>query len=454
MRYELAIIGAGAAGFAAAIKANELEAETLLVNSGLPLGGTCVNVGCMPTKHLLGVAEALHRARRYCFLEADFGRIMREKERIISELREEKYEKVLNSLSFVDFARGRARVEDEHTLSVEGERHRAEKIIIATGASPAVPPVEGISVVDYLTNLSALALAALPESLLILGGGPQGVEFAQIFARLGAEVTLLNRGERILRREEPELARMLQGYLEEEGIRVVNSASAVKVEQGREVVVRAEVEGKPRTFYAEKLLLATGRKPNVPEGAERYIKLGKRGEVLVDSYMRAGRSFFAAGDVTGEPMLETVAAREGMVAATNALSQEKLEMDYSLVPHAVFTSPALAGIGMTDEQALARGIRCRCNTVPLALVPRARASGEARGAVKMVVEEGGKILGVHVLGDRADDIIHEAVMILKNRMSVDDVIETLHVFPTLSEAVKLAAQSFRRDITRMSCCVE
>ena len=454
MKYELVVIGAGAAGFAAAIKANELEAETLLINAGLPLGGTCVNVGCLPTKHLLGVAEALHRAKRYCSLEVDFGKIMKEKERIISQLREEKYEKVLNSLSFVDFVQGRAIVEDEHTLSVEGERYKAEKVLIATGSSPAVPPVEGISSVDYLTNLSALALETLPESLIILGGGPQGVEFAQIFARRGSEVTLLNRGERILRREEPELAQMLQGYLEEEGIKIVNSSTAVKVEQDTEVVIKAKVNGEIKIIRAEKLLLATGRKPNVPKGAEKYVKLGKRGEVIVDKHMRAGKNFFAAGDVTGEPMLETVAAREGMVAATNALSGQKLAMDYSLVPHAVFTSPTLAGVGLTDEQALGRGIRCSCNTVPFTLVPRARANGEMRGAIKMVVEEGGRILGVHVLADRADDIVHEALMILKNRMSIDEVIDTLHVFPTLSEAVKLAAQSFKRDITRMSCCVE
>jgi mercuric reductase len=171
--------------------------------------------------------------------------------------------------------------------------------------------------------------------------------------------------------------------------------------------------------------------------------------------MRASGNTFAAGDVTGEPMLETVAAREGMVAANNALSEEKIEMDYRVVPHAVFTDPQLAGVGLTDDQAIKRGIACRCNTVAMELVPKALAIGDTRGAVKMVVDtKTQEIIGVHILSANAADLIHEAVMIVKNRMKVDEVIETLHVFPTLSEAIKIVAQSFRRDVAKMSCCVE
>ena len=185
------------------------------------------------------------------------------------------------------------------------------------------------------------------------------------------------------------------------------------------------------------------------------VTLGRRGEIIVDEEMRASENVWAAGDVTGEPMLETVAAREGMIAANNALSENKKRMDYRVVPHAIFTDPQLAGVGLTDEQAQKKGISCRCNTVPMELVPKAQAIGDTRGAIKVVINnKTQEIVGVHILAPGAADLIHEAVMIIRNRMTVDQVIDTLHIFPTLSEAVKIAAQSFRRDITKMSCCVE
>ena len=460
MKYDLVILGGGAAGFSAAIRANELEAEALLVNnSAVGIGGTCVNVGCLPTKHLLHVAEVIHRAKKLCpSFSFSFREIIEEKDRVIEKLREEKYGRVLKELSHVDFIEGNARFLGNGEVEVEGEVFKGKSFVVATGSSPSVPSIKGIGEVDFLTNTEALSLKELPESMIIMGGGALGIEFAQIFSRLGTEVTLLQRGERILKREEPELAELLQGYLKEEGIQVFTGAQVRDVSRmGKSKVVRASIGGKERSFEAEQLLLATGRKPNTQNlGLEKLgVRLGKRGEVIVDEHMRAGELTFAAGDVTGEPMLETVAAREGMVAAHNALAEEKIKMDYRITPHAVFTSPALAGVGLTDEQAVKMGIKCRCNLVPMKLVPKAQAIGDTRGAIKMVVDTATQeVIGVHILSANAADLIHEAVMILKGRMSVDDVINTLHVFPTLSEGIKLAAQSFRRDITRMSCCVE
>jgi mercuric reductase len=185
------------------------------------------------------------------------------------------------------------------------------------------------------------------------------------------------------------------------------------------------------------------------------VKLGKKGEVLVNDEMQAAENVWAAGDVTDEPMLETVAAKEGMIAANNALSKKKKKMDYRVVPYAIFTDPQLAGVGLTDAQATEKGIDCRCNTVPMELVPKSQAIKNTRGAIKIVIEDKTQeIIGMHFLAPQAADLIHEAVMIVKNRMTVDDVIDTLHIFPTLSEAIKIGAQSFRRDIKKMSCCVE
>lgn len=463
--FDLIILGGGAAGFGAAMKAADLKARTLMINdSAVGIGGTCVNVGCLPTKHLLHVAEAIHTGKsnpikglKTC-VSFDFTAIMQEKDRLIGRLRDEKYQKVLEGLSGVEFIEGRARFLSPSEVQVNHKKYSAPKFIIATGSSTFIPLVEGIKDVDHLTNIEALRLKERPESMIILGGGPLGVEFAQMFLRFGSRISLLQSRERIVPREEPELSDLLHRYLQEEGIEICTEVDARSVRQeGGEKVVTALADGKEKKFKGEKLLIATGRLPNTAGlGLERLgIKPGEKGEVIVNETMEAGENVWAAGDVTGEPMLETAAAREGMIAANNALSRKKMTMDYRVIPHAVFTDPQLAGVGLTDEQASETGMNCRCHTVPMEMVPKAQAIGDTRGAVKVVIDNQTQVIvGVHILAPQAADLIHEAVMIVKNRMRVDDVIGTLHIFPTLSEAVKLSAQSFRRDIAKMSCCAE
>lgn len=465
-KYDLIILGGGAAGFAAAMKADELKAKTLMINNNaVGIGGTCVNVGCLPTKHLLRVGEWMRGAHKFKGLKVsaslDFKTIIEEKNKLIGKLREEKYKKVLNSLSYVEFVEGNAKLLSKNEVKVNGEIYRAEKFIIAAGSSTFIPSIEGIDRVDYLTNIEALQLKELPKSMLILGGGALGIEFAQMFSRFGTKVCLLQHADRIVPREEPELGNLLRKYLENEGIEICTKVEMKSVEQkGKGKIVKAIVGGKERIYKGEALLIATGRKPNTSYlGLEKLgVKLGERGEVIVDDEMRASENAWGAGDVLGEPMLETIAAKGGMIAANNALAcceEEKRKMDYRVVPHAVFTDPQLAGVGLTDEQAIKNGIRCKCNTVPMELVPKAQAIKDTRGAVKMVVDDStDEIIGVHILAPNGADLIHEGVMIVKNRMKIDEVIDTLHIFPTISEAIKIAAQSFRRDVTKMSCCVE
>ncbi|MFQ6038764.1 MAG: mercury(II) reductase [Candidatus Aminicenantales bacterium] len=464
-RFDLIILGGGAAGFAAAMKASDLGAKALMINDrAVGLGGTCVNVGCVPTKHLLHITEFIHRARNLPFpgVEAsvsfDFRTLIREKDALIARMRQEKYEKVLKALPKVDFVEGEAQFVSGSQVQTNGKTFGAEKFIIATGSSPFVLPLPGMEDIDYLTNAEALELEEQPSSLLILGGRALAVEFAQLFSRLGTKVTLLQRSERILPTQEPELAELLMGYLRAEGIEIHTGVQLKSIRQsGERIQILAFVKGKERAFQAEKILMATGRRPNTSRiGWEKAgISLGRSGEILVDEEMRAAENVWAAGDVTGEPMLETVAAKEGMTAAHNALSDAKIKMDYRVVPRAIFCDPQLAVVGLTDAEANAAGMPCQCNTVPLELVPKARAIKDTRGAIKIVTnKETQEILGVHILSPQAADLIHEAVMILTNRMSIDDVIHTLHVFPTLSEAIKLGAQAFRRDITKMSCCAE
>lgn len=464
-RFDLIILGAGAAGFAAAMKANEFHIKTLMVNNNaIGIGGTCVNVGCLPTKHLLYIAELIYKAKNNNIkglntsISFDFKKIIEEKDKLVKKLRYKKYEEVLKELSYVKFISGNAKFTSKNEIQIGKEIYSANKFIIATGSSTLVPEIEGINRVDYLTNIKALQLKGLPKTMIVLGGGPLGIEFSQMFSMFGTKVCLLQHANRIVPREEPELAAFLKEYLQNEGIEICTNIEIKSViQKGKEKIVKGIVSGNIKRFNGEELLIAIGRRPNTSNlGLGKLgIRLGKKGEVIVNDEMQADGNIWAAGDVTGEPMLETVAAKEGMIASNNALSKSKKKMDYSIVPHAVFTDPNLAGVGLTDEQAIEKGIKCRCNVVSMEAIPKAQAVKDARGAIKIVINnKTNEIIGIHILAHQAADLIHEGVMIIKNRMIVDDVIDTLHIFPTLSEAIKIAAQSFRRDITKMSCCVE
>ncbi|NJE76152.1 mercury(II) reductase [Thermococcus sp. ES12] len=462
--YDFLIIGGGAAGFAAALKADGLGVKTLMVNHG-PIGGTCVNVGCVPTKYLLTALGLKKKAlmNHYPGLsfkvdEFDFSKLLKGKNDLVKKLRREKYEKVLGSLENVDYINGFAKFKSNHEVLVNGEKVGFKRALIATGAKAKILPIKGVEEVRerILTHVEALELGELPESVIIIGGRTQALEFAQIFARAGAEVTLLQRSVRIMPQAEPELAIELENILSEEGVDVATSVkinSLGRTEDG--VKVHAEVMGRVKVFEGQYLFFATGREPNTPDlGLENTdVKTNEKGFVVVDKTLRAGENIYAAGDVVGEPMLETVAAKEGFTAATNALEDRNIELDYRIVPRVVFTDPQLASVGLTDGEAQ-KLTKCLCSTVEFSNVPKALITGEERGLIKMVINaETKEILGVHILAHNAAEMIHEAVMIVRNRMTVGDVVDTLHVFPTMSEAIKLVALSFKGDVSKMPCCV-
>lgn len=464
-KYDLVILGGGAAAFSAAIRADRNGAKALMVDGGT-IGGTCVNVGCVPSKRLLAVGDQFFRVanRRFPGLRledgwsADFRSAVRSKDRLVADLRKAKYADVLASLKGVEYVRGHAAFVSPHEVKVGNERYEGDKFVIGTGSSPTIPPVPGIDKVEYLTNVEALSLKERPDSMIVLGGRALGLEFAQMYQHLGTQVTVLQRSPRIVPEEEPEISQHLEQYLREDGVEIRAGAELLSAEQrnGRKVVV-ARVGGRRRTFEGDELLLATGRTPNTAglNLQAAHVEVKEDQGVKVDSEMRStARDIFAAGDVIGKPMLETAAAKEGYIAAENALANRGLKMDYRAVPHAVFTNPAVASVGPTDAQANAEGrVRCACNTILLKQVPKPLIVEDTRGLVKIVAEaKGHKILGVHILASLAPDMIHEGVLAVKHGLTLEDIIDTVHVFPTHSEGIKLAALSFFEDVDKLSCC--
>ena len=463
--FDLVVLGSGSAAFAAAIKAADHGAKTAMIERST-LGGTCVNVGCVPSKNLLRAGELQYYDSHREFpgirpgrTRLEFNRIIEQKNQIVRGLRKEKYSDVLRSLPSTKLFRGNARFVSKTRVKVDGINVDGKKFVVATGSSPRIPSIPGIENVGYLTNVEALSLKNKPASMVVLGGRALGLEFAQMFSHMGTRVTLLQRSDRIIPEEEPEISEALRQYLESEGIEIKTGVHVKRVYQTKgEKVIVATVKGREIEARGDELLLATGRDPNTNLLGLEIVPVGLRkdGAVKVNLEMRTtAPHVWAAGDVIGEPMLETIAAKEGAAAAENALLGTHRKIDFLPVPRAIFTSPQVASVGFTEKQAHEEGYECTCRTIPMSKVPKAIVIRDTRGLVKMVADAStGRILGVHILADNAADIIHEAVLAVKHKLTIDDIIDTVHVFPTMTEAIKLAATSFRKDIDQLSCCAE
>jgi mercuric reductase len=464
--FDLVIIGSGSAAFAAALKAAEHESKVAMVEKGT-IGGTCVNVGCVPSKNLLRAGELQYYDSNREFpgikpgrTTMEFRRVIEQKDQIVRGLRKEKYSDVLRSLPSAKLFRGKARFVSKTRVKIDGINVDGRKFIVASGSSPRIPQIPGIDRVDYLTNVEVLSLKDRPDSMVIVGGRALGLEFAQMYAHMGTKVTLLQRNKRILPEEEPAISDALRQYLEEEGIKIKTGVQVKQADEknGEKIVVGVGANGRKFEVRGDELLMATGREPNTKDlGLEVVgVRLRQDGAVKVNREMHTtARHVWAAGDVIGEPMLETIAAKEGATAAENALQGTHRKIDFLPVPRAVFTSPQVASVGLTEKEAEEGGYECACRTVEMSKVPKAITIRETRGLIKMVAEaRTGRVLGVHILGDNAADIIHEGVLAVKYKLTIDDLIDTVHVFPTLAESIKLAAISFRKNLDELSCCAE
>lgn len=458
--YDLAVIGAGSAAFAAAIRASALGARAALIERGT-VGGTCVNVGCIPSKHLLAASNAYRSAGHHPFRGVSISRtgvdlraLVQSKAEVVDALRQEKYLDLAEEYGF-GLIHGTARFAGPDRLVVDGQEITAGSFLVATGSAPWAPPIPGLEA-GYLTSTTAMELTDVPDSLVVVGGNYIGLELGQVFANLGSRVTIVEALDRIAPFEEPEISEAMTKILRDEDIEITTSAEVIRVEAGAPKAVVALVGGTERRIHADEILLATGRRP-VLDGLDlgrAGMELDERGALVLDEQLRTTNPrIFAAGDVTGAPQFVYVAAAQGTLAADNAIAAAGREMDYSALPRVTFTTPSIAAVGLTDQQAQAAGYACECRVMELEHVPRARVNLDTRGLFKIVAERSsGRVLGVHVLAENAGDVILAGVYAVRFGLTTDDLAQTWAPYLTMAEGLKLAAQTFTRDVSKLSCC--
>ena len=460
--FDLIVIGSGSASFAAAIKARDLGARVAMLERAT-IGGTCVNIGCVPSKALLRAAEAYWRAGHGPFAgvetsagAVDLPALVEQKNGLVDVLRQEKYANLVD-LYGIEFIEGDATFVDGKTIAVDGRRLKGFRFLVATGAEIWVPPIDGLEEAGYLTSTEALELEEVPDELIVVGANAIGLELGQLFIHLGSRVTFVEALDRIAPFEEPEISESLERYLSSQGATVHTGAKAVRTgREGERVWLEIEASGATQRVEADQLLVATGRRARTEGlGLEAAgVELDQRGHVIVgDDMQTSNPSIYAAGDVTTHPQFVYVAAMGGNIAAENALRGTTRRIDFRAMPRVTFTSPTIASVGLTESQARDAGYPVITSVLPLQAVPRALVDHDTVGLVKLVADEAtGHLLGAHIIADGAGDVIQAAVMALKYRATIDDIAETYHPYLTMAEALKLAAQGFNKDISMLSCC--
>lgn len=461
--YDLIVVGGGSAAFAGAIKAAELGATVAIIESGT-IGGTCVNVGCVPSKTLIRAAEDCYECSYHnfeglasCPPPEDWQRIVQRKDELVAELRKEKYINVAQAYSNISIIKGEARLIGTCTLSIDGKSYSPGKILIATGSKPWAPPIPGLQESGFLDSTAALSIPALPKTMTVIGAGAIGLELAQLFARFGVKITLLEVLPRIAAAEEPEISFALTEYLQREKIDVRAGVKIERVDKknGSYTIV-IEKDGKKESVVSEQLIVAAGRRPNSAhlnlEAAG--VKIGKKGEIIVNQHLQTSNTdIYAAGDVIGDPMFVYVTAYAGALAAENALNNLGKVYDLFALPRVTFTDPQIASVGFTEAQAREKGHKVKTSIIFAKDVPRAIAARDSRGLIKLVAnEEDGKLLGAHVLAVEAGDVIQEATLAIRFGLTYKDIIGTFHPYLTWAEGIKLAAITFEKDVHQLSCC--
>ncbi|MDR9095496.1 mercury(II) reductase [Burkholderia multivorans] len=459
----IAVIGSGGAAMAAALKAVEQGARVTLIERGT-IGGTCVNVGCVPSKIMIRAAHIAHLRRESPFdtgLPPTPPAVLREKllaqqQARVDALRHAKYESILDGNPAITVLHGEARFNDGHSLSVRlndgGERAVSfDRCLIATGASAAVPPIPGLKDTPYWTSTEALASETIPERLVVIGSSVVAVELAQAFARLRSRVTILARST-LFFREDPAIGEAVTAAFRAEGIEVLEHTQASNIAHTDDEFVLTFPSGELR---ADRLLVATGRMPNTRslnlEGAG--VAVNQRGAIVIDQGMRTSApDIYAAGDCTDQPQFVYVAAAAGTRAAINMTGGDAT-LDLTAMPAVVFTDPQVATVGLSEQEAHHAGIETDSRLLELSNVPRALANFDTRGFIKLVIEAGShRLIGVQAVAPEAGELIQTAALAIRARMTAQELADQLFPYLTMVEGLKLAAQTFKKDVKQLSCC--
>ena len=457
------IIGTGSGAFAAAIKAVEGGATVTLVERADIIGGTCVNVGCVPSKIMIRSAQLALMLRHNAFdgladsePVIDRRALLAQQSARVDELRQAKYESILEGNDAIELVRGTASFKDSSTLVVtrpDGSEQilRADKFLIATGSSPAVPPVPGLQDVPYWTSTEALFAESIPEHLIVIGSSIVAVEIAQAYRRLGSQVTMLAR-TRLLSQEDPALGEGLTAAFEREDIRVLPGTSASRVDYENQTFI-VTIDGE--MISGDALLVASGRPPNTADLnlAAAGVETINGGAIVVDDHMRtSAANVYAAGDCTTHPQFVYVAAAAGTRAAINMTGGDAA-LDLSAMPAVIFTDPQVATVGLSEADAREAGINVDSRTLGLENVPRALANFETDGFVKLVADaDTNRLIGAQILAPEAGEMIQAAVLAIHNNMTVQELADQLFPYLTMVEGLKLCAQTFFKDVKQLSCC--
>ncbi len=457
------IIGTGSGAFAAATKAVEGGATVTLIERAGVIGGTCVNVGCVPSKIMIRSAQLAQHQRHNPFdgladsePAIDRKALLAQQSARVDELRGAKYESILAGNDSINLVQGDASFKNANTLLVtrpDGSEQRlsADRILIATGSAAFIPPLAGLADVPFWTSTEALFADSIPAHLVIIGSSVVAVEIAQAYRRLGAQVTMLVR-TRLLSQEDPMLGAGLNAAFEAEGIRVLPGTSVSQVSHEKGVFSMA-IDGEK--LSADALLVACGRPPNTRglNLAAAGVKTNSSGAIVVDDHMRTSApNIYAAGDCTAQPQFVYVAAAAGTRAAINMTGGDAA-LDLATMPAVIFTDPQVATVGLSEDAARAAGISAESRTLDLENVPRALANFEMNGFVKLVADrETNRLLGAQILAPAAGEMIQTAALAIHNKMTVQDLADQLFPYLTMVEGLKLCAQTFFKDVKQLSCC--
>lgn len=465
--FDLIIIGGGSAAFSAAIKAESLGLRTLMVNAGLDLGGTCVNVGCVPSKTLIRAAETAYHAQHSRFegikpkgVEIDFGQVIRDKKQLVATLQQKKYMDVVSDFENLTLLQGWAEFIDENTILVNGkDRYTALKFLIATGTTTNIPAIEGLNEVSYLTNVTLFDLEEKPESITIMGAGYIGLEIAMAYNRLGVKVRIIEFTDRVLRTQTVDVSEELEKNMRNEGIEILPNFRAVKFEkQGGTTIIHCKCPDGSFCTISEpgKVVVASGTKANTNKLKLDQIglQLTKSGHVQVNEKMETNLpNIYAVGDVTNTPPFVYTAAYEGKIAVENAFSGADNKADYSSLPWVVFTDPQVAGAGLDEVQAAGQNIPFEVSKISLSDVPRSIAANDTRGFIKLIRNtETDKLIGARIVAPEGGELIQQLSMSIKYGITVKELAESFYPYLTLGEGIKLAAITFGKDVSKLSCC--